>query len=180
MANLGRCSDASCPELAVRLFDCVHHCKKLVCLPHLIEHDRWVEEQQHDLENLSGELRQLWTNYQALIDENKLRSEFEHRLKRHRQLLEDVTSLLASETVNNDLCRLVLETLKQNIEQVKELRTDPLNAPSQMAKVKMEPLEDNSTVSEFGRNSWTKCFSLDKPMFSLDSLDESFTSAMER
>lgn len=152
MTNLGRCSDASCTELAGRLFDCAHHCKKMVCLHHLIEHDRCVEQHQHELENLSGELRQLWTNYQSSIDEVKLRSEFEHRVKRHRQLLADVSNLLANENVNNEQCRLVLEKLKQNIEQVKELRTGPSDPSPPVEKVKMEPIEDMSMVSEFGMN----------------------------
>ena len=152
MTNLGRCSDASCTELAGRLFECAHHCKKMVCLHHLIEHDRCVEQHHHELENLSDELRQLWTAYQSSIDEVKLRSEFEHRVKRHRQLLGDVSNLLANENVNHEQCRLVLEKLKQNIEQVKDLRRSPLDTTPPVEKVKMEPIEDMSMVSEFGKN----------------------------
>ena len=40
MPDFGKCDDPSCNETTVRLFDCAHHCKKMVCLQHLIEHDR--------------------------------------------------------------------------------------------------------------------------------------------
>ena len=80
MPEFGQCAESSCQENAVRLFDCVHHCMKRVCLQHLIEHDRLIENNKRQLEFVQNELKRLYLIYSSLIDENKLRSEYEQKL----------------------------------------------------------------------------------------------------
>ena len=171
MAKFGRCSDASCPEHPARLFECAHHCKKLVCLRHLIEHDQFFERNQKDLEVLQGEFREVWSTYNSLVDETKLQLEFEQKLKRHQQLLEETKNLIESDVIDIEQCRLVLEKLKQSIEQYKgspagapETNASPptattTTAMSQPEQMKIEPTEEGSTDYELGRKFFSSAAS---------------------
>src|SRR5579871_54322 len=98
MPEFGQCNEPTCLENAARLFECTHHCMKLVCLQHLIEHDRLIEQQY--LDNSRKELKQLWTIYSSLVDETKIHNEFEQKLKRHQQLVQDVTNLFENDSSN--------------------------------------------------------------------------------
>ena len=154
MPNFGRCSEPSCTEIAVRLFDCVHHCTKLVCLQHLIEHDRLIDYNQQYLNNLRTELKQLWINYSSLIDETKLHSEFEQKLKKHQQLIQDTTYLLENNSFNIDHYRFMLEQLKENIEQQNQLKES----------IKIESFDDDSTTYELGTNKIFCCIIFFSPL----------------
>lgn len=154
MAKFGRCSDSSCTENAARLFECAHHCKKLVCLQHLIEHDQLIEQHQKDLQNLQEEFRQVWSTYNATIDETKLQIEFEEKLKRHQQLLAETKNLIESDVIDIEQCRIVLEKLKQNIEQYKGTQTVspelPMPTTSPIEQIKVEPIDETSADYELG------------------------------
>jgi septation ring formation regulator EzrA len=151
MSEFGQCSEPSCSENTVRLFDCVHHCMKLVCLQHLIEHDRLIEHNQDYLNNLHTEVKQLWTTYSSLADETKLRFEFEQKLKKHQQIIQDISNLFEMNSGNVEHYRLMVEKLNQNIEQLNQSDTESV---SHVEQVKIEPKDLISTSDELGKNGY--------------------------
>jgi hypothetical protein len=115
MADFGQCNEPLCNKNAVRLFDCAHHCMKLICLEHLIEHDRLIEHNRY-LDNARTELKELWIAYSLLTDETKLYFEYEQKLQKHQQLIKDLTNLFKNNSINNmEQYKFMLERLKQNI-----------------------------------------------------------------
>jgi hypothetical protein len=148
MPVFGQCSEPLCTELAVRLFDCSHHCMKLVCLEHLIEHDRMIEHNEDYLYNLQTEIKQLWTTYSSLVDETKLYFEFEEKLKKHQQLIGDISNLFENNSINIEHYRLMIEKLKLNIEQEK-YSTESF---PQIEQIKIEPSDEISFTDEIGNN----------------------------
>jgi len=149
MPDFGQCSEPSCSGFSVRLFDCVHHCMKSVCLQHLIERDRSVEHN-----GFRTELQQLWTTYSLLVNETKLQCEFEQKLKKHQQLIRDLTNLFQYDSVNIEAHRLMLEKLKQYIEQEKQLNQHSLESLPKVEQIKTEPFDEISTTDEFGMNRY--------------------------
>jgi hypothetical protein len=149
MPDFGQCSEPSCSGLSVRLFDCVHHCMKSVCLQHLIEHDRSVEHN-----GFRTELQQLWTTYSLLVNETKLQCEFEQKLKKHQQLIRDLTNLFQYDSVNIEAHRLMLEKLEQYIEQEKQMNRRSLESLPKVEQIKTEPFDEISTTDEFGMNRY--------------------------
>ncbi|CAF1422944.1 unnamed protein product [Adineta steineri] len=148
MSDFGQCSDPLCTKQDVRLFDCAHHCMRLVCLQHLIEHDRLIDQNQDYSDKLRCELKQLWTTYSLLIDETKLRLEYEQKLEKHQQLVQDVTNLFEYDFVNIERYHSVLEILKQNIEQGKQLNQNSSTCALYLEKIKNEPLDNILTTNE--------------------------------
>ena len=141
MPVFGQCSESSCNESSVRLFDCAHHCMKPVCLKHLIEHDQLIEHNEDYVNNFRTELKQLWLTYTSLIDETKLRCEYEDKLKKHQELIRDYTNLFENNSCNNiEQCRFMLEKFKQYIEQEKQHSNELF--PS-VERIKIEPNNDN-------------------------------------
>jgi hypothetical protein len=150
MTEFGRCSEATCTEIAVRLFDCVHHCMKMVCLQHLIEHDRLIEHNKQQLDNVHIELKQLWATYSLLVNETKLQFEFEQKLDKHQQLIRDITNLFEKDSVTNEQYRITLEKLQRIIEQEKKLDQDPTESITVTEYVKTEQINEVSTNDELG------------------------------
>ncbi|CAF0878930.1 unnamed protein product [Rotaria sp. Silwood1] len=148
MPNFGPCSEPSCTAIAVRLFDCAHHCMKLVCLQHLIEHDRLINNNQLYLNNLRIELKQLWAAYSSSIDETKLRCEFEEKLKKHQQLIQDITNLFENDSHCIEQYRFMLKKLKQNIEQEKQRNQHSTEFFPFIEQIKIESIDEISTVDE--------------------------------
>ena len=150
MSGFGPCSEPFCNEISARLFDCAHHCKKLVCLQHLIEHDQMTEYTDDYVHNLRTELQQLWTSYSSLTDETKLHFEYEQKLKRHQQLIRDISSLFEINSMNIEHYRLMIEKLQQNIEQEEQRDQNSIESFPQIEQVKSEPIDVVSTTDELG------------------------------
>ncbi|CAF3365212.1 unnamed protein product [Rotaria sp. Silwood1] len=136
MPEFGQCDDPSCNEQAVRLFDCAHHCKKMICLQHLIEHDRLVENNKRQLEIVQLELKRLYLIYSSLIDEDKIRYEYEQKLNDYQKLVNEVNTLLENNSNDIEQFRLVIEKLKQTINDKQKQSSDSLTI------VKVEPIEE--------------------------------------
>ncbi|CAF1321214.1 unnamed protein product [Adineta ricciae] len=126
MPDFGPCGDPTCSQTAVRLFDCAHHCMKMVCLQHLIEHDRVFERNKKQLENQQSELKRLQSVYSSLIDENKIRSEYEHKL---------------NESTDADKYRSIVDKLKKMINEKQKQSGESLTI------VKVEPIEENLSLT---------------------------------
>jgi hypothetical protein len=178
MPDFGQCSEPLCSEMAVRLFDCTHHCMKLVCLQHLIEHDQLIEYSQDYLDNLRTELKQLWTTYSLLVDETKLRFEFEYKLKKYQQLIRDLSNLFENNSIDIEHYRFMMEKLKQTIEQEKQLNQYSIESFPHIEQVKIEPMDVISTTDELGKNKYCLLFIIS--LIDIDSLDVSLATRIER
>jgi hypothetical protein len=117
MPDFGQCGDPSCDDNAVRLFDCVHHCMKMVCLQHLIDHDRLIDHNKRESEHLQNELKRLYSIYSSIIDENKIRLEYEQKLDEYKQLVNDVNNLFENNSNNIEQIRLMNEKLRKMIDE---------------------------------------------------------------
>jgi hypothetical protein len=115
MADFGQCGVPSCNETAARLFDCIHHCMKMVCLQHLIEHDRLIENNKRELEIVQNEVKRLYLIYSSLVDENKIRSEYERKLDDYKRLVNEMNSLLENNSNDIEQVRLFIEKFKKII-----------------------------------------------------------------
>ncbi|CAF1348628.1 unnamed protein product [Adineta ricciae] len=141
MPDFGPCGDPTCSQTAVRLFDCAHHCMKMVCLQHLIEHDRVFERNKKQLENEQSELKRLHSVYSSLIDENKIRSEYEHKLDEYKKLVNEVNSLLSNRSTDVDKYRSIVDKLKKMINEKQKQFGESLTI------VKVEPSEENLSLT---------------------------------
>ena len=159
MPDFGQCAESSCQENAVRLFDCVHHCMKRICLQHLIEHDRLIENNKRQLEFVQNELKRLYLLYSSLIDENKLRCEYEQKLDEYKNLFKQMNSILTNQTSDIEQVRLFNEKLKKLIEEKQKQPNESLSRKFLLftrrvffieiglAIVKVEATEEQSSTS---------------------------------
>jgi septal ring factor EnvC (AmiA/AmiB activator) len=154
MPDFGRCDDPACNETSVRLFDCAHHCMKMVCLQHLIDHDRLFERNKRQLENIQQELKRLYSIYSSLIDENKIRSEYEQQLDNYQKLVNQVNSVLETNSSDIEQVRSINDKLKKMINEKQKQSGESLSKSEVLlfkiyirvllAIVKVEPIEENS------------------------------------
>jgi hypothetical protein len=158
MPDFGQCSDPSCNETAIRLFDCVHHCMKMVCLQHLIEHDRLIENNKRQLDIVQNEVKRLYLIYSSLIDENKIRLEYERKLDEYKRLSNEMNSLLENHTNDIEQIRLFTDKLKKIIHEKQKQFGESLSKMKDLlermmmmifvfllAIVKVEPIEEASS-----------------------------------
>lgn len=158
--DFGQCYEADCGQTSVRLFDCAHHCMKRVCLQHLIEHDQLIECND---DHLRTELLQLWSNYSSLVDETKLRLEFEQKSYKYRQFIREISSLFELNSADMDQYRFMIEKLKQHIEEEKQQQTNPYSIESYptIEQVKIEPSDIISSTDDLGMiNIFSQIFSI--------------------
>lgn len=146
MPVFGPCNEPSCTENAVRLFDCAHHCMKLLCLQHLIEHDRLIDDNEQYFNNLRKELEQLWTTYSTLVNEANLRCEYEQKLMRHEQLVQEVKYLLDTNTSDIQLYQSMSAKLNQTIQQEQQSNQYAPKSCSLTEEVKSEPIDGFSKI----------------------------------
>lgn len=88
----GQCELCSNGE-SIRVFPCLYHCKKMLCIEHLSEHDRAIEKQIQ----LQKRLANLWMNFQGVFQENKLEEQLrilQMKLDNYRKIKEEIQSLL--------------------------------------------------------------------------------------
>ena len=152
MAKFGRCSEPSCADVDVRLFDCAHHCLNTVCLQHLIEHDQWLECNKRYLTSLHADLKQCWTTYLSLVDETKLHLEFEQKLQTFRQLSKDVTNLCHDDSMSLDDHRALLNQLERRIEEERRQSAVLPECLPRLEQIKPEASEELPSNHELGRS----------------------------
>ncbi|CAF1452731.1 unnamed protein product [Adineta steineri] len=141
MPDFGACSEPTCNQTAVRLFDCAHHCMKMVCLQHLIEHDRLFERNKKYLEGHQLELKRLYSIYSSLVDENKIRYEYEQKLDDYKRLVIEVNTLLDHNYNDVEQFRSTIEKLKKMIHEKQKQSDESLTI------VKVEPIEENADLT---------------------------------
>ncbi|CAF4075026.1 unnamed protein product [Adineta steineri] len=141
MPDFGACSEPTCNQTAVRLFDCAHHCMKMICLQHLIEHDRLFERNKKHLEGHQLELKRLYSIYSSLVDENKIRYEYEQKLDDYKRLVIEVNTLLDHNYNDVEQFRSTIEKLKKMIHEKQKQSDESLTI------VKVEPIEENADLT---------------------------------
>ena len=134
MAELGRCNDPSCGENLVRLFSCAHHCTKLVCLHHLIEHDRLLERERQEFELCQNEIKRHAAVYLSLVDEEKLQLEYEQKLHEHQRLVFQINSCFQQSPNDIEQMKSLIEQLKKLIQERNKSISDSPSDYYRMAK----------------------------------------------
>ncbi|UJR35230.1 hypothetical protein I4U23_027995 [Adineta vaga] len=120
----GQCEDQSCLnhlKAISRVFPCLYHCQKMLCIQHLSEHDKYIEKQLQ----YQNQLEDLWTNYHSLFNEEKVEEEFQKlkiKLDNFRQLNHEIKHLLSLKNFhdsieNNEKLQIGIQMVQKAIEQ---------------------------------------------------------------
>ena len=122
---IDQCEDELClnnsSDQSKRVFPCLYHCRKMLCIKHLSEHDKYIENQIQ----FQKELEYLWKNYSLIFNEEKIRNEFQSlktKLENYQQLSQEINSLLVinnfqNPTENNQKFQMAIQTVKKAIQQ---------------------------------------------------------------
>ncbi|CAF0717628.1 unnamed protein product [Adineta steineri] len=152
----GQCEDELClknqSNHIVRVFPCLYHCKKMLCIKHLSEHDKYIEKQIQ----CQKQLEYVWNNYILLFNEDKIEEEFQklkNKLEKYRELNESIQNLLLiknfhNSTENNQKIRMAIEKVQQAIEEEKQLQSIVENINPKIESV-MNHAEENQRIIDF-------------------------------
>ena len=154
MSDFGQCSDSSCTDTSVRLFECAHHCKQMVCLQHLIAHDQAMEQNRRALESIRNDLTRSYAVYSSLVNESKIRFEYERKLEEYKRFVCDVNYIFENKSEDVEHIRIVIDKLKKAISDKQKPSNESLSRTSPLrfarissrrfclAIVKVEPVEE--------------------------------------
>jgi hypothetical protein len=114
------CSNRS-SHLSTRVFPCLYHCKKMLCIEHLSEHDKYIDKQIE----FQKQLEVLWKNYCLLFNYEKIQKEFEllkNKIDNYQQLKEQINGLLSNHHFensmeNNQKIQTAIQTVQSAIKQ---------------------------------------------------------------
>ncbi|CAF1650794.1 unnamed protein product [Adineta ricciae] len=101
----GQCEDESCSKQSnkiSRVFPCLYHCKKMLCIQHLSEHDKYIEKQLQYQNQLEG----LWKTYRVMFNEEKIEEEYlklKTKLENFRQLGNEIERLLLMKNFHDSM-----------------------------------------------------------------------------
>ncbi|CAF2382360.1 unnamed protein product [Rotaria sp. Silwood2] len=121
----GQCEDELCLKeshpIPIRVFPCLYHCKKMLCIKHLSEHDKYIEKQIQ----FQKQLEHLWNNYISIFNEDKIQKELQKlkiKLEKHQKLSKDINHLLLinhfhDSMENNQKLEMAIQTVQKAIEQ---------------------------------------------------------------
>jgi len=107
-------------QISIRVFPCLYHCKKMLCIQHLSEHDKYIEKQIQ----YQKQLGILWKNYSLVFNEEKVENEYEKlkaKLETYRELKENINSLLLinhfnDSIENNQKFQMAIQTVQKAIQ----------------------------------------------------------------
>lgn len=103
-----------------RVFPCLYHCKKMLCIEHLSEHERLMNQQ--------NQLRKLWENF----DEKKIEEEvirLQNQLENYRKLKDAIENLLSTDDVHRS------NEYQQAIEMIERDLTDFISSESTSSSI---------------------------------------------
>ncbi len=127
----GHCEDELClnesNHKSIRVFPCLYHCKKMLCIKHLSEHDKYIDKQIQS----QKQLEYLWKDYSLSFNEEKIQKEFQKlktKLENYQQLSKEIRHLLLIKNFNdsienNQKLQTAIETVKKAIEQEDQLES---------------------------------------------------------
>lgn len=107
-----------------RVFPCLYHCKKMLCIEHLSEHERLMNQQ--------NQLRKLWENFQENFDEKKIEEEvirLQNQLENYRKLKDAIENLLSTDDVHRS------NEYQQAIEMIERDLTDFISSESTSSSI---------------------------------------------
>jgi hypothetical protein len=99
----------------------------MVCLEHLIEHDRLVERDRQQIEQIRDQLRRFRSVYVSLLNDDQLRLDYERKRHEHQRIMFDVECLLTNQFDDIERIRAMTDRLRQAMEQQ---RTHTGDSPS--------------------------------------------------
>lgn len=123
------CSNQS-NQISIRVFPCLYHCKKMLCIQHLSEHDKYIEKQIKS----QKELEILWKNYMNIFNEEKLVNQLEElklKLEYYRELKQEMNNLLLinhfqDSIENNQKFQKAIQVIQNAIQQENQ-KVDNIN-----------------------------------------------------
>ena len=95
---------------SIRVFPCLYHCKKMLCIEHLSEHEQLMEKQ--------CQLGKLWENFQGIFQEKKIEEQLiklQMKLENYRKLKEDIENFLSGDQSNE--YQQAIEMIEKAIEE---------------------------------------------------------------
>ena len=87
----------------------------MVCLQHLIAHDQAMEQNRRELEGIRNDLRQSYAVYSSLVNEHRIRFEYERKLEEYKRFVCDVNYIFENNAEDVEHIRLVIDKLKKAI-----------------------------------------------------------------
>ncbi|CAF1148377.1 unnamed protein product [Rotaria sordida] len=121
----GQCEHELCSKQShskpIRLYQCSYHCRKMLCIEHLYEHEQYIEKHMHH----RNQLEELFNNYSVIFDEDECLKEIKRlqkKLEEYQRLCGVTKNLLSihsshSSMENNEKFQKVIEAVKQAIKQ---------------------------------------------------------------
>lgn len=148
----GPCEDPACSnrsQKVTRVFPCLYHCQKMLCIRHLAQHDRYIERQIQS----QSELEELWTRYLSIFNEQKLEEQLQkliQKLDDFRRMKNDIDSILQirnfhDSTANADRLRSAIRAVREAIEQ-----SDPFDAVRPKVESMADEAETTPTTTNLG------------------------------
>ncbi|CAF1460175.1 unnamed protein product [Adineta steineri] len=133
MANVSdRCQHELCcskqsNSASIRLYLCSHHCGKMLCRKHLVEHDEYTEKQKQ----YQNELEVLRNSYIEIFNEDQIRTELKvlnKKLEYYLKLNEHIGDLLSTdyldESINkNEKLQAAIKVVQKAIAQENRTRS---------------------------------------------------------
>lgn len=130
---------------SIRVFPCLYHCKKMLCIEHLSEHEQWMAKQ--------SQLGKLWENFQGIFQEKKVEeqlSKLQMKLENYRKLKEDIENFLSSKDFHqSNECQRAIEMIEKAIEE----ETIPKNTPLKIERESNNHEEDRDLTGFFSSAS---------------------------
>ncbi|CAF1146145.1 unnamed protein product [Adineta steineri] len=118
---------------SIHLYPCLYHCKKMLCIQHLSEHDQCIRNKIQ----YQNELKQLWNNYIKIFNEDQIREQLKilhTKLENHQKLNEYVNDLLSTDSLlsTNHLDESIAmnEKLQEAIEKVQDANEQEIQSKS--------------------------------------------------
>ncbi len=129
---------------SIRVFPCLYHCKKMLCIQHLSEHDKYIDKQMQD----QKQLKNLWKNYNSIFNEDNIQEELQrlkNQLETHLELKEEINSLLSINYFHDSIDNHQrFQTAIQKVQQAIESK-QKVNDYSENVQLKIEIEDDIPT-----------------------------------
>ena len=133
--------------ISTRVFPCLYHCKKRLCIQHLMEHEKSIEKQIND----QKQLEILWKDYSLNFNEKKMFEEFiqlKTKLFNYQKLKEEINQLLGihhfeDSIDNSQKFEKAIQTIQKAMDEEQQSTIDTIHP-------KIEPLINEESDTDFG------------------------------
>ncbi|CAM4856787.1 unnamed protein product [Rotaria socialis] len=152
----GQCEDDAClkecSSLSIRVFPCLYHCKKMLCIRHLSEHDKCTEKQIQSKKQLEN----LWNSYILIFNEDKAQEKFQNlkmKLETFQKLRKDIQNVLSINNFhdsmeNNRKLQIAIETVEKFMEQENQSKST-INDTEPKGELITDDYEENQQTIDY-------------------------------